>query len=157
MTLFFVTLILVKLTLIPPTEETPMAFRIEDDVFDPSMSDEGVWVDFFNGSKLKIGSTENKKYKSALAKMAKSHKLQLDSSNEDSFELVNRITCECLAKHVLLDWTGVSMEGVENIAYSVATGVKALTLSSKLRDFVVEQAGTPSNFQKEVVEQVKNT
>lgn len=157
MTRFLLALILTTLTTIPLTEETHMAFRIEDDVFDPALSDEGVWVDFFNGSKLKIGSTENKKYKAMLAKMAKAHKLQLDTTNEDSFELVNRITCECLAKHVLLDWSGISMEGKENLPYSIADGIKALTLSSKLRDFVVEQAGTPSNFQKEVIEQVKNS
>jgi len=132
-----------------------MAFVLEDDFFDPTLSVEGVWLDFFNGSRVKLAATDNKQYKAAIAKLAKAHKLQLDTSNEDSFEIVNRITCECLAKYVLLDWTGFSLNGIDDVPYSIEVGIKALTKSQKLRDFVSEQAATASNFQKVVAEAVK--
>lgn len=130
-------------------------FTIEEDRFDPMLSEEGVWVDFYNGSRLRLASTESKKYKAALAKAARKHRLLLDSTNDDNFELIQRITCECLAKYVLLGWEGVTMNGQENIPYSFENGVKALTISQKLREFVTEQAGMASNFQLETLAAVK--
>lgn len=131
-------------------------FDLDQDVFDPEMSDKGTTVEFFNGSTLTLASTENKRYKSLLARKAKQHKLQLDTTNEDSFELVNRITCEALAKHVLLGWTGINFKGKQNVPYTIEVGIEALMASKTLREFVIDQAGTAANFQKTVVDTVKN-
>lgn len=129
-------------------------FNLDSDVFDAELSEEGVWVDFYSGSQLKLASTDNKKYKATLAKSARKHRLLLDQTNDDQFELVQRITCEALAKHVLLDWKGIHMGGVENVPYSVEKGIQALLKSARLREFVTEQAALASNFQKVVEKEV---
>ena len=124
-----------------------MSFDLDQQFFDPEMSEHGVWIDFYSGSRLKLTSVENKKYKATLARLGKRYRLQLDSSNEDSFELVNKITCEALANHVLLDWEGITING-KDTPYSPKVGQEALMKSQKLRDFVQEQAALPDNFQK---------
>ena len=123
-----------------------MSFDLETEYFDFSMSESGVWLDFYNGSKLKLSSIDNKKYKATLARLGKRYRLQLDSSNEDSFELVNKITCEALASHILMDWSGIMINGKE-VEYSPKIGQDALMKSQKLRDFVQEQAALAANFQ----------
>lgn len=131
-------------------------FTLEDEFFDKDLSAEGVWVDYLRGSRFKLASIENRNYKSALAKLAKRNRVLLDSTNDDNFELVQRITIECLAKHVLLGWENVNIGGVKNAPYTVALGVTALTGSSKLRDFITEQASLAVNFQKEVAKAVSD-
>lgn len=131
---------------------TETGFTLDQDFFDETLSKEGVWVDFFGGSSLKLAAFDNAAHSAARAKMARKHRLQLDQTNESSPELVLKITCECMARHVLLDWRKINMGNETDVPYTVERGILALTKSQKLREFVTEQAGLASNFQvKEVV------
>ena len=132
-----------------------MAMNLEDLFVDQEVGESGVWVDFYNGSKLKLASSENAKYKALLAKLARKHRLQLDQSNDDSTALIQEITSEALAKHVLLDWEGVSLGGEANAKYTPEKGKIALLNAPKLREFVTDQAADNTNFKKKIIEDVK--
>lgn len=136
-----------------------LGFNFADLMVDDGLSKEGVWVDFYGGSKLKIASTSSPAYKSKLTKLARANKLILDDSNPDNFEAVQRITAEALATTVLLDWEGIHWPNPDgtvtyNIAYTPKLGMQALR-TDKFRDFVVEEAGRISNFKKEIGDAVK--
>lgn len=134
-----------------------MSFDLDELFIDEDVAKEGVWVEFYNDSKLKLGSTESPKYKSALAKLARQNRVALDDSNPQSFSLIQSITAEALATNVLLDWKGIRMNGQDDIPYTPALGKDALLRSSKLRDFVTEKAAEAGLFRKEVAEKAGNS
>lgn len=134
-------------------------FNFAELMVDEDISKEGVWVDFYGGSKLKIASTSSPVYKGKLTKLARANKLILDDSNPENFEAVQRITAEALATTVLLDWQGIHWPNPDgtvtyNIAYTPKLGMQALR-TDKFRDFVVEEAGRISNFKKDIAEAAK--
>lgn len=134
-----------------------MSFNIEELFADAKKEQEGVWVDFYAGSRLKIASTEAKEYKAELANQARKHKLQLDSDNKDFFDLITELTCEALSKHVLKGWEGINIGDQENVPYTPAVGKEMLQKSAPLRAFVEEAAGDHKTFREQVVEEVKNS
>jgi hypothetical protein len=134
-----------------------MSFNLDDLFVDEDVSKEGVWVDFYSGAKLKISSTDSNTYKSKLAKLARQNRVALDDSNPAAFEVIQAITAEALASEVLLDWSGINMDGEENVAYTPARGKSALLRSSKLRDFISEKAAETALFRKEVAEKAGNS
>lgn len=134
-------------------------FNFAELMVDEDISKEGVWVDFYGGSKLKIASTSSPAYKSKLSKLARANKLILDDSNPENFEAVQRITAEALATTVLLDWQGINWPNPDggttfNIAYTPKLGMQALR-TDKFRDFVLDEAGRISNFKKEIADAAK--
>jgi hypothetical protein len=139
-----------------------MGFDLDTLFVDQSAATSGVWVDFFGGSALKLGSTEGKKYKSLLARLAKKNRIALDDSNEESFELIQEITAKAMASVILLDWEGINWPDeagnlIENIPYTKERGEKALAAADQLREFVSEQAGKANLFKDAVIEEaVKN-
>lgn len=135
-----------------------MAFDIEDLFTDPNLEEEGVWHDFYSGSRLKIASTDSKKYQAEIAEQARKHELQLDlnKDNEEFFPLIKELTCEALAKHVLKDWENINVGDQQNVPYNWELGKQLLMRSSKLRAFVEKAAGDYSNFKQEVIEEAKN-
>ena len=127
-----------------------------DDLFvDPQVADDGVWVEFYGGAQFKLASMESPKYKALMASLARKNRIQLDDSNENSTEVVQKITAEALSKAVLKDWKNVTMNGVENVPYTPELGAQAILRSSKVREFVTDRANDPSLFKKKLVETVE--
>ena len=135
-----------------------MGFDLTSLTIDESVSKGGVWVDFFNGSKLKIASTNSHTYKAYVTRLYKQHRLQLDDTNPDNFKLIQEITAKAMAAMVLLDWEGINWPDengnvIENIPYTKARGEKALLMADQLREFVADQAGRPALFHREIMEE----
>lgn len=131
-----------------------MAFNLDDIFVDRAKGELGVWVQCFSGSRLKLAYSEGKKYKTRLAKLARQHRLELDDSNEDSWELIQEITAQALAETVLLDWEGIVINGEEQ-KYNQELGKQVLMNYPKLREFVLEKAAEPATFREGLVEKVK--
>lgn len=126
-----------------------------DDLFvDPGRGEQGVWVDCFSGSKVKLAYSEGKKYKAGLAKLARQHRLQLDDANEESFELIQSITARALAEHILLDWSGFIINGKDE-KYTKELGYQVLLTIPKIREFVTEKAADPATFREQIIEETK--
>lgn len=124
-------------------------FDLTELFIDSKAGAEGVWVPFYQGSKLKIASTESSDYKRALSQLAKKHRIELDDTNPDSFELIQQITTEALSKHVLKDWKGIHFGDDKNVSYNPEKGQLALLSSPAFRDFVLEKAKDPATFRPE--------
>lgn len=123
-----------------------MAYDITQDFMDPLVSQKGVEVEFFGGAILIIASDENPKYKAEVSRSAQGNKVRLETTNEETVELVKKITCDAMARHILLGWRGiVDADGAE-VPYSREQAFDYLMRSSRLRDFVQAEAGKSSNF-----------
>lgn len=135
-------------------------FNFGELLTDETTAKEGVWVDFYGGSQLKIASTHSPAYKSKLTKLARANRLILDDSNPENFEAVQKVTAEALSTTVLLDWKGIHWPNPDgsvtnNIAYTPKLGMQALLKSDKFRDFVTEEAGRISNFKGNLIDAAK--
>jgi hypothetical protein len=146
------------------SENTTLAaaggFNFGELMTDASAAKEGVWVEFYGGSRLRIASTHSPSYKSKLTKLARANRLILDDSNPDNYEAVQKITAEALSTTVLLDWEGIHWPNPDgtttlNVPYSPKLGMQALLGSDKFRDFVTEEAGRISNFKKDLADAAK--
>ena len=104
-------------------QEAVGGFNFGELMVDEGSAKDGVWVDFYGGSRLRIASTNSPSYKSKLTKLARANKLILDDSNPENYEAVQRITAEALATTVLLDWQGIHWPNGDgtntlNVAYT---------------------------------------
>lgn len=136
-----------------------MGFDIGSLTIDQSVSREGVWVDFYGGSRLKIRSTSSQQYKAEMAKLVQSHRLQLDASNPDHTRYFQEIDAEALSRVVLVDWSGIDYtdpttgQTTVNVPYTKELGKYLLLNSDKFRSFVSDKASTEALFQRTVVEE----
>lgn len=135
-----------------------MSFNLGKLMIDEDVSKTGVWVDYLEGSRLKIASSNSHRYKAAVARLYKGNRLQLDDTNPNNFRLIQEITAEAIANTVLLDWEGINWPNpdgtvTENVPYTKELGKLALMSADAFREFVSEKAGTPSLFKKEVIEE----
>jgi hypothetical protein len=132
-----------------------MAFELDSLFIDPEIGEKGVWVDFYGDSKLKLASIESAKYKSLLAKLARQNRLKMAEENDESNAVMADVTCEALARCVLLDWKGIGIAGQADVPYTWQMGKDALLKSQKFREFVSDRAADTTIFKKELVEEVK--
>jgi len=123
---------------------------------DQKAGGEGQWFPFYSGAELKIASSDHPQYRGYLAKLAKSHRVDLDDANPGQFQAVQNITCEALAKFVLLGWKGISV-GDKAVPYSPELGAQALKESPKLMEFVTDKAGNIEHFHQKEVETAKKS
>lgn len=131
-----------------------MAFDLSSTYVNNDTSENGVWVEFFGGSRLRIASTENPRYRAALAKKGRANKIRLEGEpNADTIRLTTEITCQAMADFILLDWEGIIVDGKE-FPYSKANAFEALMKSTQLRDFVSDQGGSASLFQGVTADEV---
>lgn len=133
-----------------------MSLELSSISLDLKTGSEGVWFDFFSNAKLKLASSDHPQYKGFLAKLAKRNRVELDDANPEQYEAVQDITCEALARFVLLDWKNVAVNGTA-VPYSIELGIDALKSSPKLYDFVTAKAGDISYFNQESIETAKKS
>lgn len=131
------------------------SFNLDTLVMDDKISESGVWVDFYQGSKLKIASSDSRRYKSALSREAKKHRIEMDDSNPENYDIIMKVTCKVQAEHILLDWKGIDFQGKEDVQYTPEMGMLALLSSPKLRDFIGEKSNEVDIFKARTVEAVK--
>lgn len=139
-----------------------MAFSLNSTFVDSNKEKSGIWVEFFEGSELKIASKDSPMYKAYLANLARKNKVKIGEKNvrPETMELMQLVTCDAMAKHLLLDWKGIALDvggedGAEEVPYSYDTGKMALLNSHELFDFVDEVADDSSRFAAAQEEEVK--
>ena len=133
-----------------------MSFNLNSTFTDGNLEKEGVWVDYFEGSKLKVASKESPEYKAYLARLAQRHKLKIGGQPKpETMVLMKSVMSDAMAKHLLLDWKGISLNGEEEVPYSYATGKMVLLNSIELYEFVDNAAEDHAQFRIEQEEEVK--
>jgi hypothetical protein len=106
---------------------------------------DGKWFEYEGGIRLKVARLGNPKHAAFLRKRRK------DAKTDADFET---LSAEAIARHVLLDWTGVDGEDGKPLAYSAEVGVQTLT-DPTMKDFmadVVTLATRARNFRLESIE-----
>lgn len=113
---------------------------------DQNMAEEGVWIDFFEDSKLKIAQAQNSKHQAFINVTYKQHRRKLDIENKAADDLAETISIEGYARHVLRDWSGITVNGKDE-PYSPELAMELMVAVPLLRKEVEEQSRRLQNFQ----------
>lgn len=113
---------------------------------DDNMAENGVWLEFFGGSRLKIAKAQNTKHQAFMNKAYKVNRRKLDMEDKNADKLAEDISREAAARYLLKDWEGISING-EMKAYSYELGIEAMKLVPELKSEVDEQSRRLQNFQ----------
>ena len=103
-----------------------MSFDLSTLKTDVNLETDGVWVDYLGGSRLLVARNNNSKYRSFISMKYKQHRMVIDRGGKEGDALAEKIQIEGIARHVLLDWEGVEVDGKPQ-KYTWELGQKALT------------------------------
>lgn len=124
---------------------------------------EGVWQEIAENCKILIARANNKKYNDEIIKLCKPHRNRLQRNTLPK-DVMENIVITAIARHVLLDWQGIT-ENDDNgneviVEYSKDKAIEYLTAYPDFRELVVDYASDMSIFQEnleeEIVEEIKN-
>lgn len=120
---------------------------------DSQKSNDGIWVDFEEGIRLKVARLHNAEYDKYLQRISKPYlrKIRTNTLNRD---ITADLTKQAVAKHILLDWENIEDESGDPIPYS---SEKALEFFrdpdlSELYNFVLETADANELYRQELKE-----
>lgn len=123
---------------------------------DVDASNNGVWVNWIDGAKLKIRRWESSGYKArlkdskALESVIKNEGKELSAAEDEA------LSCELLAECVLVDWSGIE-DGGKEFKYSVENATQLLLEVPDLQSFVMKESMKIANFYKNRADEaVKN-
>lgn len=119
---------------------------------------EGVWVDLDPTTSVKVTYTDGKAYRRALQKKLKPYTNLLQAGGMEAIPEgeQEQVAVSVLVDHVVLDWKGVTDNGVE-IPFSKEAAKKIFTEVPAFRRMVENAASDISNFrQKEREADEKN-
>lgn len=123
---------------------------IEDLMLDDELVSKGVWVDYRQGTKLKLSCQENQAYLSYIAAQVRKNKLMIEDVSTESTDLIQKIMRQAAARFLILDWDGFTAKG-EPVQYSVTVGEKVLQHDPNFREFVMEKSKDYSLFRASVL------
>jgi hypothetical protein len=116
---------------------------------DSSLEENGVWEDI-GDAKFLIARTGNKKYIKYLSREFKKNQKVLDRKDDAADKLSEEIMIEAIARTILLDWSGVKVDGRE-FPYTQENAKKALALHDFRSDIMkcAENFGAYKTFKDE--------
>lgn len=114
---------------------------------DPTLEEDGVWVDYREGSQIKIARVGNKRFQKFYDLKMKPHR-RAERAGKLSALLHTEILCECLAETVLLGWKGFT-NGTAEFKYSKTNALELLKQSMDFRDEVTAYATDEEAFKQE--------
>lgn len=130
-----------------------MTFDINSMKTDRNAENDGVWIDYEGGLRLKIARLNSEKHQQAMiAKQREFRKRRrLGNTTEISAEALRRLTCESMADNILLDWENM-VEGGKAIEYSRAEAIRLLHDVPEFYRLVEDEATNVENFRAEIEE-----
>ena len=108
-------------------DKKPKGFKLSNFKTDKNAEQEGVWVDYGSGFRVKLGRVGNRKFKEFMLKRGKPHmrKMQQGTMDADTADVLMR---EAIAQTILLDWEGLLDDNGKPIPYSKEEAKKALEI-----------------------------
>tara|TARA_R110000803_G_scaffold28011_5_gene65077 strand:- start:1658 stop:2056 length:399 start_codon:yes stop_codon:yes gene_type:complete len=115
---------------------------------DPDQEKNGIWLDYGNGTRIKMARAggANEKFKRTMTAKMKPHKRLLDSEQMPD-DLAEKIMHEVYAQTVVLDWEGVAELDGTAIPYTHANVISVFERFPAFFQDIIEQAGKLSMFQ----------
>tara|TARA_R110000751_G_scaffold10671_3_gene38654 strand:- start:2754 stop:3149 length:396 start_codon:yes stop_codon:yes gene_type:complete len=116
----------------------------------PEIEKEGTWVDYRDGSKIKVARIGNPNFtRNHTAKLKPYRRKQRAGDLDDALE--TRLLCEVISETVLLDWEGFDNNG-KPFKYTKSAAFDLLQKHIDFRNEVVEIASTEEVFHQELAE-----
>lgn len=118
---------------------------------DSQLAEDGVEVDLGEGAAIIVRPMRNEQFKKYLNTLLKPYERRIQQKRMDA-KLQDDLTRKAVAKHVLIGWKGIEIDGKE-VKYSPA---KAEELMKRFEDFqedVLTAALSRETFRAEVVEE----
>jgi hypothetical protein len=123
---------------------------IDNAFSNPETEKEGVWVDYRDGSKIKIARIGNPIFTRTYDNKLKPHRRKQRAGTMET-ELEVRVLCEVVAKTIILDWKGFTQDGKE-FKYTEKRAFELLEKSIDFRNEVVDLATAEETFHQEDAE-----
>ena len=117
---------------------------------DSEAEDNGAWIDWGEGAKLKIARVGNPNYQRRAQALMKPHRHARDRGTI-SDDVQTSIITQCLAETGLVDWEGVEFDG-KPIKYSPKAAEKLLNELKDFREDILLVANDLSNFRADEIE-----
>jgi len=115
---------------------------------DPTLEAEGVWVDYREGSRVKIARLGNAAFQKAHESKQRPYR-KLIRDGRLPAQVSNRVLCEALAETVLLDWDGFNKKG-KTLKYSAEAATKLLIERMDFRDEIALLATEEETFRQKI-------
>lgn len=123
-----------------------MAMKLSEMMVDKKAQEEGEWVDWRDGVRVKVRSAETAAYSKLHEKLQKPYANILRHGGRIPREKTEEILIQCLAECVLVDWDGIIDDDGKPIKYTPEKALKFLTEAIDFRDFVTMAAYDRNNF-----------
>jgi hypothetical protein len=101
---------------------------------DADAANHGKWFDLEDGGRVKVAKFNNPLHRAEITRLQKPHLATL-RSGVDTTDLVNDITVKAMARHILVGWDGLTLDG-ENIDYSPEKAEELLKSFPEFREAV---------------------
>ena len=88
-----------------------MSFNLNSLKTDKVSEEEGIWIDYFDGSRLLIGRMGNAKYKAFISMKYKQHRMAINREDSHADALAEEIQLQAYSKFILLGWEGIEVDG----------------------------------------------
>ncbi len=111
---------------------------------DAEKENDGVWVELQPGVRVKLARWNNAKFQNVQFKKMLPYRNTM-AGGEIEFGIVEKITIECTAETVLLDWDGIEWDG-EPLESSLANRLRVLTDVPDFRSMIVNLASQREYF-----------
>ncbi len=110
---------------------------------------EGVWKTLPSGLRVKVASIRNPRYEAEIIRLKR---LYSTEHNLTDPETIKKITCQAMAKEILIDWKGAedSKTGKE-VPYSRETAEQMLNKYTIFREQVSVVAANDNNYKPEII------
>lgn len=118
-----------------------------------TLSIEGRWVPVGKTGRLKIARMNNEKYREYVKKQTKPYRSAIRAGTVDD-ELMTEIVVRAMARHILLDWEGITEKKVP-ITYTIEKAEELLRTKEPFRELVASLATDQQLFQEAEVEEAE--
>ena len=116
----------------------------------PEKEKQGVWLDYRNGSKVKVARVGNPNFTRVQDAKQRPHIRKIRNGTL-STSVETRILCESMAETILLDWKGFQRSG-KDLKFSPETSAELMIQSIDFRNDIAEMSAEEENFYMDVKE-----
>ena len=121
------------------------AFRM-----DKKAEDGGVWVDLDDTTSVCVARYNNRRFGEVLNRLRGPHRQSIKAKTL-SDEVAERILIQAMAEAILLEWRGVTEDGV-SVEPTLENRVRILTAYRDFRDIIAEISMDAANYRATAIE-----
>lgn len=123
-------------------------FRFSNLKTNDDKENNGVWVDYASGFKIKIARMGSRRFKEFMAKAGKPHLRKIQRGNLDN-DVADTMMKKAIARTILLDWEGLLDDDNQPIPFSEENALKCLEESYDFYSEVLQLCQERELFQDE--------